>query len=165
MMTTEIKRNTWSRFCRKFSENNQYRETSVVVSGNRKKRIPVAECIPFVGLALEKKGRLIDGIGLYGFSRDGESHAEPIITVKQPSQVILEKNREGQDSRLHIVARDGTEAMVELLGRRDDQDREHFAREIAYALFERRGYDHGRHLDDWYEAQQRLAELRERFTI
>ncbi len=164
-MTTEIRRNSWSRFCRTFSENNQYRHTSVVLAESSRKRVPVAECIPFVGLALEKKGRFIDGFKLYAFSRDQETHAEPIVTIKQPSQVLLERDRQGRDTRLHIKAKDGTEAVVELLGRRDDENSSHFAQEIAYALFEQRGYDHGRHLDDWYEAEQRLTRLRERFTI
>ena len=64
-MVKEIKRNYWSKFCRKFSSDNKYRHMNINFSGKGEPDARVSGDYPFMGLTLEKRGRLIDGIRLH----------------------------------------------------------------------------------------------------
>lgn len=162
-MTKQIKRNSWSRFCKQFSASNQFRPAQVKVKKTRgRKVLNAVDCFPLVGVALAKKGRLIDGIQLFAGRPDVDTPVEPVITIKDPAEVILEQNKAGQDSRLKIRSKDGLEATVEIQ-QADDLYRE-LVEKVAYSLYERRGFSHGDDHNDWYEAERRLGEIRRQFA-
>ena len=100
-MSNEIRRNNWSRFFKKFNSANQYRRTelSVINSGDDPNHIPIG---PFMGVTLSKKGRFIDGIQFLIGSWNPDTITEPVITIKEPSKVWLEKDNDGRDNFLKI---------------------------------------------------------------
>jgi hypothetical protein len=162
-MTKQIKRNSWSRFCKQFSASNQFRPAQVKVKKTRgRKVLSAVDCFPLVGMALAKKGRLIDGIQFFAGRPDVDMPVEPVITIKDPAEVILEQNKAGQDSRLKIRSKDGIEATVEIQ-QADDLYRE-LVEKVAYSLYERRGFSHGDDHNDWFEAERKLGEIRRQFA-
>lgn len=158
-MSKEIKRNDWSRFCRKFNQEHQHRSVNINVEKNGKKSVITSR--PFVGLAISKKGRLIDGLKLCTLSNNPETLYEPSAVIKDPESIKLIKDDHGFDARLVIESKDGTTTRVELNGK---SDREAGIRQVAYSLFERRGKTNGSDRQDWIEAEKRLSELEQEFT-
>jgi len=162
-VTTEIRRSDWSRFCKKFSQNNQFRPAQVRVTESGHRVVATAECFPLVGMALRKRGRLIDGIELYTGQPVADPIAEPVVTVMDPAEVILEKDPAGTDRALKIKSKDGAEARIEF-SRESVPDLWHdLIEKAAYALYERRGLAHGDDRDDWHEARRRLEQLGQQF--
>lgn len=162
-MTKQIKRNGWSRFCRQFSASNQFRPAQVKVKKAKgRKIIDAVDCFPLVGVALAKKGRLIDSIQLFAGRPDADTPVEPVITIKNPAEVILEQSKSGEDSLLRIKSKDGFEATVEIQ-QAEDLYRD-LVEKVAYKLYERRGFSHGNDHDDWYEAERKLGEVRRQFV-
>lgn len=158
-MTKEIKRNTWSRFCKKFSKDNQHRPTYISLENSDQNSQLNGES--FIGLALEKKGRFIDGIKLCTISGNPDSIFEPSVTIKDPDSVWLDKDDDGIDRFLIIESRDGTKASVELTG---DKDKESNIRRMAYSLYERRGGNHGEDYNDWLTAEKLLEKTESVFS-
>jgi hypothetical protein len=156
-MDKEIRRNDWSRFCKKFNADNQYRPTKISVK-RRSQGATDMEMSPFMGIALSKKGRFIDGVRFYTGRWNPENIAEPIMTITDPASMKIEKDKTGRDVRLRIRGKDGTEAMLELMGDKNDDQMRGFVEKIAYAMYERRGYMPGNDWDDWFEAEHKVHE-------
>ena len=154
-MKTEIKRNNWTRFCKKFNQSNQYRQATVSIKDKNKKEIALEQNMPLLGIAITKKGRLIDGIDLF---TDRHNADIPTLSVKQLSRIILEKDREGTDHCLIIESKDGTRADVLLNGQRDPRTYHNFVEKLAYSYYEQRGYSPGNDQDDWKQAEQKIKE-------
>jgi len=162
-MKNEIKRNNWSRFFKKFNSANQFRRTSVSLqgAGNGADQIDIG---PFLGLALSKKGRLIDGIQVLNGGWNAENVAAPAVIIKDPDKIWLEKDKDGQDFKLRLRSKDGTEAWLELNGRPQTGQQRELVEKVAYSMYERRGYSHGNDMADWYEAEQRVKEVEMELT-
>ncbi len=158
-MSREIKRNTWSRFCKKFSHDHQHRSINISLAKNGKKSVISSR--PFIGLALTKKGRLIDGLELCTLSNNPEQIYEPSVVIKDPASIRLLQDDHGFDAHLEIEAKDGTKARLELSG---ENNREADIRQVAYNLFEKRGKNDGLDHEDWLEAEKRLAATEQEFT-
>lgn len=157
-MAIEIKRSNWSRFCRKFNVTNQYRQAAVSVKHRAGNEVELNQNSPFMGLAITKKGRLIDGIELFAGQYDPERLTEPIVSIKQPVKVILEKDNNAMDNRLSVEGKDGTVANVVLSGEKGPQQYHLFVEKLAYSICERRGFAPGSDLDDWFEAERKIKE-------
>ena len=154
-MTREIKRNTWSKFCRKFSSDNQFRWMKINMVDRAKNETRFAGDFAFMGLALEKKGRIIDGLRLLAGWPDPDRVSQPILSIKDPSEVTVEQEQDGKAAALRVKTRDGSEAMIHLMG---EQNPDWFVEKVAYTLYERRGYAHGNDMGDWFEAEKRVRQ-------
>lgn len=163
-MVKEIKRNHWSKFCRKFSSDNKYRHMNIDFSGKAEPDARVSGDFPFMGLTLEKRGRLIDGIKLHAGWPGPDQVTHPIISIKQPASVILEKDKSGIDRRLKVRTKEGSETTVDLHGG-DDEDRYRiFVEKVAYSIFEHRGGSHGDDIHDWLEAEKKIRKAEAQFV-
>ena len=162
-MANEIRRNTWTRFCKKFSAANQYRPTQLKLS-TKKSEPATATLMPFMGVAISKKGRLIDGIQFYAGRPDANVVAEPIITVKEPAKIYLEKDKNGTDSRLRIRSKDGTEVCLDMIGEQEPTQAKNLVEKIAYSIYEHRGYVPGDHTSDWLEAERKVRDAETMLT-
>jgi hypothetical protein len=162
-MDKEIKRNEWSRFCKRFNAENQFRPTRMSVK-RRTEGAAAMEVIPFMGIALSKKGRLIDGIRFYTGRWNPENVAEPVITIVDPASMKVEKDGSGNDVKLRIKGKDGTEVQLELMGDKNDTQMRGFIEKIAYAMYERRGYMPGDDWNDWFEAEHKVHEAEAMLT-
>lgn len=149
---------------RQFNAANQYRtaEINIVRGKSKQQQIPLVER-PFIGMALEKKGRLIDGIRLYITNDNPEDMTEPVVTVKAPQRIVLEKDNEGRDTRITVVSDDGTEASIELGDRKEEKAMELVAK-VAYSIYQRRGGEHGHDQDDWYIAERKVKDTELEFV-
>lgn len=163
-MIKEIKRNTWSKFCKSFSSENQYRWMSVYCADKMQEQGNSIAYSPFMGLAIEKKGRLIDGIQLFAGWTDPEQITRPVLTIKDPANVTVEKDSDGQDQRLVIKSKGGLETTVDLAGTKDFWQQHEFVEKIAYTLYERRGCQHGNDWGDWLKAEDLVREAEEQFV-
>lgn len=162
-MSNEIKRNYWSRFFRKFNSANQYRPTelNVRIAGKNTARVEMG---PFMGVMLCKKGRAIDGVQFLTGNWNPDSVVEPVVTVKEPAKIWLEKDKNGNDNRLRVRAKDGTEASLEMHGDREPQLERMLVEKVAYSMFENRGCGHGNDLNDWLEAENRVRQYETQLT-
>ena len=158
-MTSEIKRNTWSRFCRKFNLTNQYRPATVQLRRKNDGEVEVDRNVPFMGIAIAKKGRLIDGVDLFTGQMDPGRLTRPAISIKQPVRMVLEKDPAGTDSRLSVESKDGTVANVVLRGEKNPHNYHAFVEKVAYSMWERRGYEPGNDVNDWHEAEKKIKEV------
>lgn len=156
-MQNEVRRNNWSRFCKRFNSSNQYRPTSVNIK-RRGENAHSYSMTPFLGMALSKKGRVIEGVQFFTGRWHPEQVMEPVLTIEEPSQIWLEKDKSGRDNRLKIRAKDGTEAMLELSGDPEPQQAVHLVEKVAYSMYERRGYSPGNDWGDWFAAEERVRE-------
>lgn len=156
-MDKEIKRNDWSRFCKRFTADNQYRPTRMSVK-RRGNDTTAMEIYPFMGIALSKKGRSIDGVQFYTGCWNPESVVEPIVTVTNPANMRLEKDTLGHDTALRIRSKDGVEVCLELTGDKNVEMTRHLVEKVAYAMYECRGYGPGNDWKDWFEAEHRVHE-------
>ena len=163
-MIKEISRNTWVKFCKKFSLNNQYRLFNVNVINKDKSNGKIIWDSPFMGLELEKKGRFIDGLRLFSAWADPQSAALPIALFKKPVKLILEKDDEGNDCKLMVHTKDDTQAVIELISDRDPNQHQVLIEKVAYSIYERRGYSQGNDHVDWAEAERKVAEAEAQFV-
>lgn len=157
-MEKEIKRNDWAKFCKKFSSTNQYREVKIRVRDNRKREINLIETLPFMGITLAKKGRLIDGLEIFSGRGDAEKILAPVASFKDPLKVFLKADENGYDNRLRIIGKDGSEIEVELYGEPDRNRHYWLVEKVAYSMFEKRGYTQGNDQGDWLEAERKVKE-------
>lgn len=162
-MMKEIKRNQWSRFFKKFNASNQYRELNISIRDNKADKNVLLGGSPFMGLALEKKGRLIDGVQFVAARADYERVTQPILSIKQPDRIYIEKSADGGERRITVKSKDGTEASAELGNQIPDREQD-LIRQIAYSIYEKRGRYHGNDADDWLKAEQKVQEVKESFV-
>jgi len=162
-MDKEIKKNSWSRFCAQFNATNQYRPTKISVK-RRGEGMADIEMTPFMGMALSKKGRLIDGVQFYAGQWNPDMVAQPVLTIGEPTQIWLEQDKSGHDNSLRIRSKDGTEVHVQLFGDRQADQARRLVERVAYAMYENRGYESGHDWSDWFEAEQRVRQAEMELT-
>lgn len=158
-MSKEIKRNDWSRFFKQFNQTHQHRSINISLEKNGKNS--VIKNRPFIGLAMSKKGRVINGVELCTLSNNPEKLYEPSAVIKNPESIKLIKDDHGFDARLVIESKDGTTANLELNG---ECNRDAGIRQVAYLLFEQRGRTNGNDRQDWIEAEKRITAVEQEFT-
>ncbi len=163
-MINEIKRNNWSRFCRKFSASNQMRPATVKLRPANREETNPCSTAPFMGLEIVKKGRLIDGVCLFVGQEDPERMNRPIVAVKRPVRMMLQKDSRGIDTYLSVEGEDGTVVRVELSGEKAPDQPQQMIAKLAYALYERRGFTPGNDLDDWLEAEMQIRQIEQQLT-
>jgi hypothetical protein len=163
-MTTEIKRKTWSQFCKKFNATNQYRTASLRLTSKDRKAVDMEQNTPFLGITVARSGRTIDALALFTGKLDPDRLTEPTLTIRQPEKIVVEHNGNGMDSRLVISGKDGTVASVALTGPKDLEHYRSFVQQVAYSIFERRGYSGGKDFDDWVEAEKKIKEAELQLT-
>jgi hypothetical protein len=164
MMVTEIKRNSWSRFCRKFNETNQLRHSTVMVKLRDDNEVEIDQGSPFMGIAITKKGRLIDSVELFTGQYDPDKLTEPLVAVKEPVRIVLEKDRDGMDNCLSVVSKDGTVAKVVLSGQKVAGQYRSLIEKLAYSMYEQRGFAPGNDVEDWLEAERKVKEIENQFV-
>ena len=156
-MIKEIRRGQWAQFFRKFNAENQYRQIHITYRDSDNNKEIFLDGWPFIGLALEKKGRFIDGIQFFAGRDDVFNIAEPILTTKDPERIIVEKDNQGNDLRLTITTKDAYEIVAEL-GPHDYEQVKHLIEKIAYSIYVKRGGRHGADTDDWQKAEKKVHE-------
>lgn len=162
-MVKEIKRNTWSKFFKQFNSQNQYRHIRVSLEDKKNNDSELTWDSPFLGMALEKKGRLIDGVQLFSGWASPERVYYPVMHLKQPEKIVLDRDENGKDNRLMVETRDGTRATIELWGEKDASWHRDLVQKVAYSIYERRGCAHGNDGGDWLEAEKKVREAEEQF--
>jgi len=163
-MKKEIKRNAWARFCRKFSANNMFRDINISFNDKTRNNVELSGEYPLIGLTLEKKGRFIDGIILYAGQAAPEKLTQPVFSIKEPEKVVIEKNKDGIDCRLQVQTKNGGVATIELNGDSGNNRYQDFVREVAYSMYERRGFSHGNDMNDWLEAERKVKKAGQMFA-
>jgi len=156
-MIKEIRRGQWAQFLRKFNAENQYRQVYITYKESNTNKEISLENRPFIGLALEKKGRFIEGIQFFAGRGDAFNVAEPILTVKEPERIIVEKDNKGHDFRLTIKTKDSYE-IVAILGLYGYKQVKDLIEEVAYSIYVKRGGLHGADTDDWQQAEKKVYE-------
>ncbi|MEE9442857.1 MAG: DUF2934 domain-containing protein [candidate division Zixibacteria bacterium] len=162
-MVKEIKRSDWKRFCRRFNLENQYRHARITLRDMHQNRetIPLE---PFLGIKPSKKGRFINGLQLYTASWDPNNLAIPEVTLPDPDTIQIEKQKNGLSLSLHVKSKNGSELMLEISGDQDRSKAGGVVEKVAYSLYQNRGADNGRDIDDWFEAENRLRFTEESLT-
>jgi len=152
-MADEIKKNEWLRFCKSFNVANQYRPNKLIVK-SKNNDVSSMSLTPFMGMSLRKKGRTIGTLQLCAGRARAEDIVEPVMTIKEPERISLEKDQQGNDTRLRIWSKDGTEVTLELTGDKETDQYQQLIEQIAYSLFEHRGHSSGQDMGDWFEAER-----------
>jgi hypothetical protein len=163
-MMKEISRTNWSKFCKTFNSANQYRQINIGIYGKRNGENHLLENSPFLGINLHKKGRIIDGIQLFAGIWDPEKVTEPVLMINEPSQIMVEKDKNGMDHLLKIRASDGAEARLVIFGERNPELSRELIERVAYSIYERRGYAPGNDMGDWLEAENILRKTEEQLA-
>jgi len=162
-MKSEIKRNNWRRFFRKFNAANQHRQARLQLhkSGDNVDEI-TAE--PFLGLALSKKGRRIDGIEVFTGQWNPDALKQPLISLGEPEKIWLEKDDQGRDNRLMVQSKDGARLQVELHGEKRPEYERQLVEKLAYSMYKNRGGFDGNDMGDWFEAESRVRDTEMNLT-
>ncbi len=153
-MAAEVKRTNWSRFCKRFNSLNQYRPVTVRVKHKGTDEIEVSHEDPLIGIALSKRGRLIYGVNLYTTQTDPDKLVEPAVTIKEPVKITADKDETKRDVRLAIESKGGTTVRIELSNDENTDRLRSTVEKLAYTIYERRGYESGREVEDWLEAER-----------
>jgi len=164
-MKTEIKRNYWSRFIKKFSAANRYRQATVALTGSGRKKIEISGDTPFAGVGIGRKGRSIESIELLAGQHDPEQLTMPVVSVNQPQRLTVYRDPEGRDMCLSIKGEKGTVAMLTLAGDPDQDQYRGFVQKLAYSIYERRGCQPGQHVEHWLEAEEKIREAELEYSI
>lgn len=157
-MNAEIKRNSWTRFFKKFNLDNQYRRATVRVKRRGENEVEINQDTPFMGISVTKKGRLIDGVDMFVGHDDPQRLSEPVVSVRQTEKIELEKDRDGRDNRLLVRGKDGTLAKVILTGDKDPRQFRSLVQKVAYSISEQRGFAPDSDVDNWLEAERKIKE-------
>ena len=152
-MADEIKKTDWLHFCKSFNAANQYRPNKLIVKG-KNKDVSSMSLVPFMGMSLSKKGRTIGALQMCAGRAHSEAIAEPVMTIKEPERIFVEKDKRGIDTRLRVWSKDGTEVSLELTGDKETDQFQRLVEEVAYFLFEHRGHASGQEMGDWFEAER-----------
>ncbi len=156
-MNKEIRRGQWAQFIRRFNADNQYRQIHITYKDSSANKEISLENRPFIGLALEKNGRFIEGIQFFAGRGDVFNIAEPILTIKDPERIIVEKDGNGHDFRLTIKTRDCYKIVADL-GPHDYEQVKHLIEKVAYSIYVKRGGWHGADTEDWQNAEKKVHE-------
>ncbi len=154
-MKKEIKRSTWSRFCKQFSAQNQYRTATVTVERGKTTFMDERD-MPFLGVRITKSGRYIDGVELHVARTQPEEIGEPLVSVKSPKEIILKQDSDGNPNEIMIKADDGTKVTVTLARTDPNEMQRRVIETIAYSLAERRGFTPGNEQNDWFTAEETI---------
>jgi len=119
--------------------------------------IEVSHEDPLIGIALTKRGRLIDGVNLYTTQTDPDRLTEPAVTVKEPVKIMADKDETNKDVRLAIEGKGGTTVKIELSTGDNTERFRSTVQKLAYTIYERRGHTTGRDVEDWLEAERLIA--------
>lgn len=163
-MMKEVKRNGWSRFCKKFSSDNQYRTARLSRGSDTGFEVYLGASYPFLGILIEKKGRLIDGIQLVAGRGDYDMVLDPVASLKDPSKMVIHTDEQGQDSCLEIHSKDGELFRLDLEGGKERSHYYALVEKVAYNLFERRGAASGSDWNDWLAAENKVKEAEAQIT-
>ena len=163
-MTNEIKRNNWSRFCKKFNVTNQFRMVTVYVQKSDGREVILNQSSPFLGITLSKKGRFIDGVELFTGQADPDQISQPTVTVTKPVKVMLEKDSRGMDHNLAVESEDGTRVRVDFFGEKDLRQCQTLIEKVAYSMYEKRGFTTGNDVEDWLSAERKIREIEHQFV-
>ena len=90
-MVMEIKKTNWLKFCKKFNQANQYRQSNIKIEYESKESVNI-EPSTFLGLAVSKKGRWINEISLVGGSKRFDMVVEPVVTIQKPVAISVVKD-------------------------------------------------------------------------
>jgi len=153
-MVKEVKKTSWPGFCKEFNKTNQYRNANITIIDKNNRESGLSGDLPFLGISLGKKGRSIDSIKFFAGRWDPDKIAEPILAIKEPEKIMLEKNAEGSDFRLWVSTKEGSKARIELQGERNPDLFRSLVEKVAYSIFEKRGYSTGNDMNDWFEAER-----------
>ena len=156
-MATEVKRNNWSQFLRRFNAANQYRHAEISLKDSQQEKRMALNETPFLGMTIEKKGRLIGAIQLFAGNVDPDRPSFPVLSIKDPAKITLEKDAEGRDREVTVTTKDGGAVHINL-GRHDQSLPEQFVRKVAYTLYERRGRQDGHDQEDWFRAEKTVKD-------
>ena len=162
-MDKEVKRNSWSRFCKKFNSANQYRRTQLTVR-RKSQDTRSLTMSPFMGIALRKKGKVIDAVEFFVGRSNPDRIAEPMLTLADPQKMWIEETTDGRHNRLMVTAADGTEVRLELSGEPDSHQARVLVEKVAYDLYQHRGQRGGNDLTDWLEAERKVRQAESALT-
>jgi hypothetical protein len=162
-MVKEIKRSSWARFCRRFNLENQYRNAKITLQDIHQNRetIPLE---PFLGIKPSKKGRFINGIQLFTASWDPNNLAIPKVTLPNPDAIQMEIQENASVLTLQVKSKNGSRLRLEISGDQDKSKTGMVVEKVAYSLYQERGFENGRDIDDWFEAEKRLQSTEESLT-
>lgn len=163
-MPKEVKRSGWRNFCRRFSRDNQYRNVRITGGSVAGAAIDLGPGHPFLGIALEKKGRLIDGIQLLAGRGDFETVLDPVAAIKKPAKVVLHNDEQGIARRLELQSEIGDTLSLDLEGGKERGQYYNLVEKVAYDLFQRRGSTVGNDWNDWLEAEKKVKEAEQQLT-
>ncbi len=160
-MTKEIRRNNWSRFCKKFNQSNQYRRAHVSFKTDSPEETPINSERPFIGICTTRKGRLIDGIALYTGQFDSSRSSKPQVMIQDADRITSVKGKDGHDRGLKVISNDGSVLEILLEGAPDRHQQHALIERLAYSIAEEQGFPADRDADNWLEAERhvRQAEL------
>jgi hypothetical protein len=164
-MKKEVKRSVWSKFCRKFSSDNQYRNGRLGRSSKESTQVALGPEYPFLGISLEKKGRLIDGIQIIAGRGDAEQILDTVFSLKNPDKLMVEEDSAGNVSRLEVKSKEGHSLMLELEGGKERQQFYSLVERVAYNIYERRGGVPGGDWNDWIEAERKVKDAESQLTL
>jgi hypothetical protein len=160
-MVKDVRRNDWARFCRNFSQNNRYRAALVRIENGPHNDGTSHGRFVFMGMGLEKRGRLIDAFTFMGAGSRPEEPIEAVLQIKAPKRLTQESVENGDRCLLTFETDDGARVSIELMAGTEADYREKVKAELAHTLFERRGCAHGNDLRDWFEAEHALQTAEE----
>lgn len=163
-MRVEIKRNNWGRFRKKFNTSNKYRRSVLSVKSKDREGIEICCDYPFMGIAITKKGRLIDGVDFFACQHDPNNLNQPILSLKEPVMIAVEKDEHGSDTCLMVESKDGTIVSMSLSGKNNPQQFRSVVEMMAYNLSEQRGFNPGHDTDDWCEAERRIRDTEQQLV-
>jgi hypothetical protein len=163
-MEREIRRNEWSKFCRRFSSDNRYRAATVRYGKNGRDELRLGPDSPLIGMAVGKRGRQIDSIQLIAGCGDGDSVALPLVSIRQPTKMLLQNDDGGRAQSLIVESGDGTGMTIRMDSDREPAQQRLLVEKVAYSLWQRRGSANGQDFDDWLEAEARVRAAEEAVT-
>jgi len=158
-MTTDVKRNNWSRYLKRFNESNRFRRANVTVRRKGNKVTVLQTDTSLLGLVLTRKGRVIDGIALFTAHWDPQQLNEPVVAITGLVGIRQEKDAGGTITGVRMEASDGSVVTLELTGAAASERPRELVEKIAYTMYEQRGAAHGRDLDDWIEAERTIDHI------
>jgi len=157
----EIKRNSWPKFCRSFNAANQYRQLDISIVNSKNSPSSLAENLPFLGISLDRGKKEITGLKIFTGLWDPAKILAPILTIKDPAAIFLEKDENNTDKILVIESRDGSQARLILFGAPNPEQARVLVEKLAYAIAEKRGFPSGNDMSDWLEAERLIHQAEE----
>lgn len=162
-MAGEIKRTRWRAFLRQLNSDNIYRTTNITQdSANAKKPNGITRGVTidqFMGITLRKKNGRIEALEIAQAAPDPEKVARPVVTIGHPARITVKKTKHGTITHVLIFDKQGNQTQVKFSGNKDEARASQLVEQLAYAIFERRGFEPGHHDDDWLEAEEKIRQV------